>query len=164
MQHNQAEMQDLPDEICANSPQEHDCLEVGACSTKLALSVSTMLSWRQSTTLARNSQLAVAELEHLTSAELVEQPEFWHQAPTLTYDRHCSSLLRWRMSEIIMHAPGLGARYQTCCPGLAIGCFLYDKAETRQQLKQVLGSELCGGTAHVFTFSTPVQDAVYLLW
>ena len=68
------------------------------------------------------------------------------------------------MAGIIMHAPGSGARYQTCCPGLAIGCFLYDTDETRQQFKQVLGSEFRGGTAHVFTFSSPVQDAVYLLW
>ncbi len=43
MPHNQAEMQDLPDEICANSLQEHDCLEVSACSTKVALSVGAVL-------------------------------------------------------------------------------------------------------------------------
>ncbi len=161
---NQAEMQDLRDEIGANSLQECDCLEVCACSVKLALSVSKMLSRGQLTTLAWNTQVAVAKFERLTSAELVEQPGFWHQAPTLMYEQHCSSVLKWRMSGIIMYAPGLGARYQTCCPGLAIGCFLYDKAETRQQVKQVPGSKLRGGTAHRFTFSTPVQDAVYLLW
>jgi len=129
--HNQAEVQDLPDEICANSLQEHDCLEVCACSTKLSLSVSKMVSWRQ---LACNTQVATSEIEHLTSAELAEQPESWHQAPTQTNDQHCNTVLRWHMSGIIMHAPELGARCQTCCLGLARGCFLYDKAENRQQV------------------------------
>lgn len=97
-------MQDLPDETFADSLQEHDCLEVCACSTKLALSVSKMLSWRQSATLACNTQVATSETETVTSAEPVGQPESWHQAPTQMYDQHCIHFC-YSISQIILHAP-----------------------------------------------------------